>query len=131
MSQAILDALKTRLYATTALATTFGSRMYLDVAPANAALPLLVYRAPTMRTIPHFGGVVRREMSFEFQMFFNNTGSQDIHAGAANLATALATPLTVTGFDRATFVRTDAGVPSRTDDSWTMIERYRAVAFDT
>lgn len=131
MSQAILDALKTRLYATSALAATFGNRMYLDVAPANALLPLLVYRAPTMRTIPMFGGITKREMSFEFQMFFGNTGTQDIHTGAANLATALATSLAVTGFDRATFVRTDAGVPSRADDSWTMIERYRAVAFDT
>ena len=130
MSKAILDALKTRLYATTALTTTFGSRIYLDVAPANASLPLMVYRAATDMLVPHFGGVTRHDLEFEFQLFFDNTGSQTIHTAASQLATALSTPITVTGFDRATFVRTEAGIPSRTDDSWSMTERYRATAFD-
>ena len=131
MSQAILNALKTRLYATTALTTTFGSRIYLDQAPANAQLPLLIYRTPQVTTTPMFGSIVMHRADFEFQMFFDGTGSQTIHTGAANLATALATPLTVSGFDRATFQRIQAGVPSKTDDSWSMTETYRMTAFDT
>lgn len=130
MSQAILNALKTRLYATSSLTTTFGSRIYLDQAPANAQLPLLVYRATEDRTTPMFG-MVMHQIDFDFEMFFDNTGSQTIHTGAANLASALSTPLTVSGFDRASFVRTAAGVPSRSDDAWSMTERYRATAFDT
>ena len=130
MSQAILNALKTRLYATSSLTTTFGSRIYLDQAPANAQLPLLIYRTPEVSTTPMFAGVTMHRGDVEFQMFFDNTGSQTIHTGAANLATALATPLTVTGFDRATFQRVSSGVPSRSDDSWTMTETYRMTAFD-
>lgn len=131
MSKAILDALKTRLHATAALTTRFGSRMYLDVAPANSPFPLMVYRAPSARTTPMYGAVVRFDMEFEFEMFFDGTGSQNIHTAASELATALSTALTVTGFDRAVFIRTEAGVPSRLDDSWSMTERYRAVAHDT
>jgi hypothetical protein len=74
---------------------------------------------------------VKHTMEFEFQFFFSNSGTQDIHSAAAGLAAALATPLTVTGFDRAVFVRQQVGVPSFSDDSWTMTETYRATAFDT
>lgn len=131
MSKAILDALKTRLYASTSLMTALGNRAYLDSGPVNAALPLLVYRSTGVRTTPIFGSVTRYDLDFEFQFFFNNTGTQDIHTVSALLKTALSTPLSPTGFDRATFVRGEAGAPSFSDDSWTMIETYRAIAFDT
>jgi hypothetical protein len=130
MSQAVLNALKTRLHATAALTAVVGTRIYLDVGVANAVLPLLVYRSVGTRTEPMMSAV-KHTMEFEFQFFFSNSGTQDIHSAAAGLAAALATPLTVTGFDRAVFVRQQVGVPSFSDDSWTMTETYRATAFDT
>ena len=130
MSQAILNALKTRLHTTSALTAVVGTRIYLDVGVANAALPLLVYRATATRVEKHMSAT-KHTMDFEFQFFFSNSGTQDIHTAAQALATALSTPLTVTGFDRAMFVRQESGVPSFSDDSWSMTETYRATAFDT
>jgi hypothetical protein len=130
VSQAILNALKTRLHATTALTTVVGTRIYLDVGVANAPLPLLVYRATSTR-VERMMSVTRHTMEFEFEFHFSNSGTQDIHTAAAGLATALSTSLSVTGFDRAVFVRQQSGVPSFSDDAWTMTETYRATAFDT
>ena len=130
MSQAILNALKTRLHTTTALTALVGTRIYLDVGVANAALPLLVYRATSTR-VEKLMSATRHTMDFEFEFHFSNSGTQDIHTAAAALATALSTPLTVTGFDRAVFVRQESGVPSFSDDAWSMTETYRATAFDT
>jgi hypothetical protein len=129
MSQAILNAIKARLAATTTLTAIVGSRIYLDVGAANAALPLLVYRATETRTEPMFGAV-KHTMQLEFQFFFSNSGVDDLHAAAQAVATAFSTSLTVTGFDRAVLVRSAAGVPSFSDDSWSMTEAYRLTAFD-
>jgi len=131
MSQAILNALKSRLAATTSLTAIVGTRIYLDVGVANAPLPLLVYRTTSTEVRKFMSGTSQHVMEFDFELFFGNSGTQDIHTAAAAIGTALATPLTVTGFDRATFVRVESGVPSFSDDGWTMTERYRATAFDT
>lgn len=129
MSQAILNALKTRLHSTVSLTAVVGTRIYLDVGAANAALPLLVYRATSTR-VEKLMSVTRHTMEFEFEFHFSNSGTQDIHTAAAALASALSTPLSVTGFDRAVFVRQESGVPSFSDDAWSMTETYRATAFD-
>jgi hypothetical protein len=128
--KAILDALKTRLHGTLALTNVIGTRIYLDVGVANAPLPLLIYRATESR-VERLMGVTKHTMTFEFEFFFSNSGTQDIHTAAAALATALSTPLTVSGFDRAVFIREEAGAPSFADDSWSITETYRATAFDT
>lgn len=129
MSQAILNALKTRLHTTVSLQAVVSTRIYLDVGAANAALPLLVYRATSTR-VEKLMSVTRHTMEFEFEFHFSNSGTQDIHTAAAALASALSTPLSVTGFDRAVFVRQESGVPSFADDAWSMTETYRATAFD-
>jgi len=129
MSQAILNAIKTRLAATSSLTAIVGTRIYLDVGVANAALPLLVYRATDTRTEPMVNAV-KHTMQLEFQFFFANSGTQDIHTAAQALATAFSTSLSVTGFDRAVLVRSSSGVPSFSDDSWSMTETYRLTAFD-
>jgi len=130
VSQAILNALKTRLHTTAALQAVVSTRIYLDVGVANAALPLLVYRATATR-VEKMMSATRHTMDFEFEFHFSNSGTQDIHTAAGALATALSSPLTVTGFDRAVFVRQESGVPSFSDDAWSITETYRATAFDT
>lgn len=132
MSKAILDALKSRLYGTTALTNIFGTAIYLEQGPVGDNAPILVYRSTGMRTTPMFGGVVRCELDLEFRMNLGNSGDSAGHTAAAALQTALSTPLTsVTGFDRVRLIQTQSAVPSFDDDSWTMVETYRAVAHDT
>jgi hypothetical protein len=130
MSKAILDAIKGRLYATTALTTELTSRIYYNSAPADARLPLLVYTA-TVRTTPFFGSITRHEVEIEFATQYDNRGGTDIYLVSDGLATAFSTPITVTGFDALRGVRIERGVPSFADDGWTMIERWRFVAHDT
>jgi len=130
MSKAILDAVKTRLYATTSIATALSSRIYYNSAPANANLPLLVYTA-TVRTTPFFGAITRHEVEIEFAIQYGNENGIDAYAISDGLATAFSTPMTVTGFDALRGVRIERGVPSFADDGWTMIERWRFVAHDT
>ena len=127
--RAILDAIWTRLAASTVY-TTLGGRIYLSQGEADVILPLMVYNSAETTVENLFGGVVKHSMDIEFQIFFDNTGTAIIHTVASQLATALSTTTTATGFDRVSFVRLSSGVPSFADDSWSMTERYRAIAFD-
>lgn len=131
MAKPIMDALKARLYATTALTTPLGSRIYLDEGPANAALPLMVYSSTSTTVTPMFGSLKRYELTVEFVIAYANGGTTDIWTVAAALETALSTAMSATGFDRVSAVKTGGGVPSFDDDAWTMTETYRLTAFDT
>lgn len=132
MSKAILDALNSRLDATAALATIVGSKIYLQEGPTDVNPPLLVYKATAVRTTPYFGAVTRVEIDLDFIFHLGNVGTATGYTAAAALATALSTPLTsVTGYDRVRFTQVESGVPSFEDDSWSIVERYRAIAHDT
>jgi hypothetical protein len=131
MAKAIMDALKTRLHATTVLVNRLGGRMYLDEGPSNAALPLMVYSATSTVVTPMFGTLKRYDMTVEFVIAYANAGTTDIWTVAADIETALSTTMSATGFDRVSAVKTGGGVPSFEDDAWTMTETYRLTAFDT
>jgi len=133
MAKPMMDALKTRLHATSALTTPLSSRIYLDEGPANAALPLIVYRAAESTVTPMMGsGTIKRyDILVDFEIAYANSGTTDIWTIAGALETALSTTMTATGFDRVSAVKVSGGVPSFSDDSWSMIERYRLTAFDT
>jgi len=74
----------------------------------------------------------RVEIDLDFIFHLGNAGTATGYTAAAALATALSTPLTsVTGYDRVRFTQVEAGVPSFEDDSWSIVERYRAIAHDT
>jgi len=130
MSKAILDAMKTRLYATASLTALVGQKIYLNSAPANQTLPLLIFAATEVRTTPFFGGLTKHELDVEFQIQYATPSPLDAYNVADAISTALATPMSVTGFDAARATRVSRGVPSFTDDGWTMIERWRVVAHD-
>lgn len=127
--KAILDGIWTRLSGATVY-TTLGGRIYLNQGPADALLPLMVYSAAETGVERIMGGVVKYTMDIEFTIFYDNGGTTAIHTIADQLATALSTTATATGFDRISFVRLNGGVPAFSDDSWSMTERYRATAFD-
>jgi len=127
--KAILDGIWTRLSGATVY-TTLGGRIYLNQGPADALLPLMVYSAPETGVERIMGGIVKYTMDIEFTIFYDNGGTTAIHTIADQLATALSTSATATGFDRISFVRLNGGVPAFSDDSWSMTERYRATAFD-
>lgn len=127
--KAILDGIWTRLSGST-LNTTIGGRIYLNQGPQDATFPLIVYSSPETNVERLMGGVVKYTMELEFTIFYDNNGTTAIHTIADQLATALSTTATATGFDRISFVRLNGGVPAFSDDSWSMTERYRATAFD-
>jgi len=127
--KAILDGIWTRLSAAT-IYTTLGGRIYLNQGPADALLPLMVYQAAEATSERLMGGVVKYTLEVEFTIFYDNAGSTAIHTIADQLRTALSTSASATGFDRITFVQLAGGVPSFSDDSWSMVERYRVTAFD-
>lgn len=131
MSKAILDSIKTALYADATLTSALGSRIYLDSAPHDAFLPLLVYRIAKMDTAPMFGSVTKFTMAIEFQLYYSNAAVATAYTARDRITAILASTTAPTGFDRCTFVRTESGVPSILDDSWTIIDRYTATAFDT
>jgi hypothetical protein len=128
--KAILDALKTRLAATSSLTAIVSTRIYLEQGPADASLPLLVYRPTAVATEELFAGVTLYRATFTFQVFFDNSGSQTIHTASDAIQTALATPLSPTGFDRAVFVRQSRGAPVFTDECWSILDEYRCTAFE-
>lgn len=131
--KAILDAIKTRLYATSALTTPLGGatpRIYLDSAPADAPMPLMVYKPQPDNLSRMFGGDTRHQFDISFEIYVEASTPSQLHTLAAALGTAFATTLTVTGFDRATVTRQTAGVPSFSDSAWSIVEVYRVVAHD-
>ena len=99
-------------------------------APANQTLPLLIFAATEVRTTPFFGGLTKHELDVEFQIQYATPSPLDAYNVADAISTALSTPMSVTGFDAARATRVSRGVPSFTDDGWTMIERWRVVAHD-
>lgn len=131
--KAILDAIKTRLYATSALTTPLGGatpRIYLDSAPADTPMPLMVYKPQADNLSRMFGGDTRHQFDISFEIYVEASTPSQLHTLAAALGTAFATTLTVTGFDRATVTRQTAGVPSFSDSAWSIVEVYRVVAHD-
>lgn len=128
MSKAILDALYTRLSGAT-LGTTLSGRIYISEGPPDALLPLLVYATDSYQVAKVFGNQERHDLQIDFTFYQRNTGGTTIHTLRDQLETALASKLTPTGYDRCTFILANRGVPSFSDDSWTLTDRYRAIGF--
>ncbi len=129
MSKAILDAIQTRLAAST-IATTLGNRFALSIAQTDTELPNMVYDVEQIETQKIFGGHERYEAIFSFNFAAKASYGVSIHTLSSQLETALTgTTLSPTGFDRLTMTKLSNGVPSFVDDAWTMTDRYRAVGF--
>ena len=129
MSKALLDAVQTKLAAST-IGTTLGNRFALSIAETDAILPLMVYDVESYTTTPIFGTAVRYEVVFFFTFHAKGAYGTAIHTLSTQLETALtAAPLSATGFDRLTFTKLSNGVPSFSDDAWSMTDRYRAVGY--
>jgi hypothetical protein len=130
-SKAILDAIWTKLAAST-LYTTLGGRIALNSLPADTRLPLLVYGPTGEPSISKaFGGVDRYDLELEFTFWQSGSDGTTAYTLSDSLVTALSGTISPTGFDRLTVVRTAVGVPSFSDDCWSISDRYRAVGFKT
>jgi hypothetical protein len=127
-TKAILDALATRLNAST-LNTTLGGRLGVDQLAANVALPAMVYRVASADTAKLYQSLERYDLRVEFVFFQKAGDGTTMHTLSGQLETALATTLTVSGFDRVTMIRQSVGSPSFEDDAWTMTDTYRAIGF--
>jgi len=129
MSKALLDAVQTKLAAST-IGSTLGNRFALSIAETDAILPLMVYDVESYTTTPIFGTAVRYEVVFFFTFHAKGSYGTAIHTLSTQLETALtAAPIAATGFDRLTFTKLSNGVPSFSDDAWSMTDRYRAIGY--
>jgi hypothetical protein len=126
--KAILDSIRIRLAANT-INSSLAGRIYLDSGPHDAALPLLVYRVTQANVEQFMGGVAKHSLLIDFQVFYDNAGTTDIHARMEEIQTALASELKPTGFDRAVMVRQTRGTPAFMDDAWSITDQYRCTAF--
>jgi len=125
--QNVMIALANRFKGST-LETALGGRIYADSGPADAAIPLLIWTLESVAVSKIFGGAQKFDMNFSFA-FYESGDQTTIHTRSSQLETLLATKLSATGFDRVTFVRTNSGVPSFSDDGWTMTDKYKAVGY--
>jgi len=131
MSAALLNALYTKILTSTGsggFANTFSSRVYLNSAPADTALPLCVYTGSQLVRVRTMGGTSQHSLSVTFSMYGTNEGSSTLVTAQLRLKTLLdGVVLTVSGYDRATCILREQGVPQFADDSWSIEDEYELV----
>jgi hypothetical protein len=128
MSAAILNALWTKLQTGTGASgfmTTFGSRVYLDRAPADAILPLCVYSVTQDRLERYMSGRRDHAVQVVFRMFDNADSTTSIVSGQTRLKTLIdGSVLTATGYDRVVCLLRSQGSPVMDDDAWSIEDIY-------
>lgn len=131
MSAALLNALWTKILTSTGsggFANTFTSRVYLNSAPADTTLPLCVYTGSQMVRERTMNGTSRHSLRITFSMYDTNGSSSILVTAQLRLKTLLdGVVLTVSGYDRATVILREQGVPQFEDDSWSIEDEYELV----
>lgn len=120
-----------RFTASTALMTEVGSRVYNDLAPADSALPLIVWKFVDVTQSRIFDADIRYEVAIEFAIYGRKQDALALHTIATLLETAFDLPIAAEDFDRVTLMRQNPSMPLYLDDSWSMIIKYNAVGYKT
>jgi|LakMenEpi03Aug12_release.lakeMendotaPanAssembly.Ray.scaffolds.fasta_scaffold585912_2 hypothetical protein len=114
---------------------TLGTRVYLNVAPENATLPLCVYRVVDHIIEPVFATnkVSRERITIEFDQFHQTSGGVTAGLSASeSLAVLLDNrELNPTGYDRIVLRSESRGVPEVEDDAIRTTSRFRAIGTRT
>ena len=131
MSASLLNALYTKILTSTGaggFANTFTSRVYLNSAPADTALPLCVYTGSQLVREKDMNGTSRHSFRITFSMYNTNDSGSTLVTAQLRLKTLLdGVVLTVSGYDRATVILREQGVPQFEDDSWSIEDEYELV----
>ena len=131
MRAALLNALYTKILTSTGsggFANTFSSRVYLNSAPADTALPLCVYTGSQLVRVRTMGGTSQHSLRITFSMYNTNDSGSILVTAQLRLKTLLdGVVLTVSGYDRATCILREQGVPQFEDDSWSIEDEYELV----
>lgn len=132
MSAALLNALYTKILTSTGaggFAAVFASRVYLDIAPADTTLPLCVYTGSQMVRERNMGGTSLHSLRITFSMYTTNDSSVIVVSAQSKLKTLLDGVVLsgVSGYDRATVILREQGVPQFEDDSWSIEDEYELV----
>lgn len=126
-----MAAIRTRISATNVLggfAYAFDGRVYLDRAPANALLPLCVYRPTTERSDRMVQGY-ELVISLLFQMYDSADSTSDLQTAQERLKTALdGYTASLSGHDRITCRMRRQGQPVQDDDAWLVEDEYEVRA---
>lgn len=128
MSQAILVALRTKLITgggAGGFMTLLSSRVYLDAAPGDTALPLCVYSASNTRYERGFTNARQESLSVVFTLYDSQASPATIQSAAEALRTLIdGADLTPTGYDRARCILRVRGEPAFEDEIWSISETY-------
>ena len=126
MSSPILDALWTKINTTSGsgFLNDLGGRVWLDLAPDDAALPLCVYSGQTTR-FERAGAGWDHTLRVVFSFYVFADTNADIVATQNKLRSLLdGAVLVATGYDRIICLLRSRGVPTLQDEAWTLTEEY-------
>lgn len=131
MTARLLNAVYSRILTSTGtgkFAHTFSSRVYLNSAPADTILPLCVYTGSQLVLEKDMNGTARHSLRITFSMYDANNNSNNVVLAQSRLKTLLdGVVLAVDGYDRATCILREQGVPQFEDDSWSIEDEYELV----
>ena len=126
--QAVLAALWTKLQTATGAGqfmTLLGSRVYLDAAPGDTALPLCVYTAETTAFDPCMDGSVAHTIRVTFTIYDDRDGTATAQSAAGALRLLLdSAELSATRYDRVLCIHRGRGAPVFDGDVWSIVEMY-------
>ena len=124
MSAGMITALRTAIAASGSFYTAMGSRVYLDKAPSDSALPLCVY-SYTVERMDKMASGRDHIASVVFQMFCSADSTATVASAQAALRTYLdGRVLTGTGYDRIVCQMRKQGAPVLDDDAWMIEDEY-------
>jgi len=126
--QPVLNALWSKLQTATGVGqfmTILGSRVYLDSAPGDAALPLCVYGAETTTFDQCMDGTITHVLRVTFTIYDDRDTTLTAQSAAAALRGLLeGAELTATRYDRVVCIHRGRGAPVFDGDIWSIVETY-------
>ncbi len=135
MSTPLAQAFYQRAISSTSAGTLYAltsGRIYLDSAPADAALPLATITAESTSSDRYMSGNEKHTLRVTLTVYADRSSAATVVAPINAARTLLnAAVVTVTGYDRATIICKERGVAEFTVDGWSIADEYEVLGFAT
>lgn len=135
MSQIILEALKTKLYAVQTAGTVYasvGGRIYQDQAPPNTALPYLRFAQTDGLVERYFGNVNAHALTVQLDLFGKSDPGWEVLGDVEQVLYDLLEEfsLTVSGYDRGLCTFQSRGARTVDEDAFVLTDTLLIEATD-
>ncbi len=135
MSTPLAQAFYQRAISSTGAGTLYAltsGRIYLDSAPADAALPLATITASSTASDRFMSGNERHTLRLTLTVYADRSSASTVVTPINAARTLLnASIVSVTGYDRATIICKERGVAEFTIDGWSIADEYDVSGFAT